>query len=103
MAPHPHLTEFNGNITHYQNVRLFCLTPGSMGMWQETITHQKGIIDELLVLVKIRDRLYRYNSPNPLNVRMSQLEIAEVIRRKLISSFRFQLSIAISKRRNSDV
>ncbi len=97
MPPHPHLTEFNGNIAHYQNVRLFCLIPGSMGMWQEHITHKRGVTEDLLVLVKIRDRLYRYNSPEPLNVRMSQLEIAEVIRRKLISSLRFQIASRLGR------
>jgi len=97
MSLHPHLTEFNDDIANYQNVRLFCIVPGSMGMWQEQIVHRKGFIDDLLVLVKIRDRLYRYNSPEPLNVRMSQLEIAEVIRRKLISSLRFQIATRLGQ------
>ena len=97
MLPHPHLTEFNGDIAHYCNVRLFCLIPGSIGMWQEHITHQRGTIEDLLVLVKIRDRLYRYDSPEPLSVRMSQLEIAEVIRRKLISSIRFQIATRLGQ------
>ena len=97
MSPHPHLTEFNDDITYYQNVRLFCLVPGSMGMWQEHITHHRGTIDDLLVLVKIRDRLYRYDSPEPLSVRMSQLEIADVIRRKLISSLRFQIATRLGQ------
>jgi hypothetical protein len=92
MFPHRHLTEFNDDIANYQNVRLFCIVPGSMGMWQEQIVHRKGTIEDLLVLVKIRDRLYRYDSPEPLSVRMSQLEIAEVIRRKLISSLWFQIA-----------
>lgn len=97
MPPHPHLTEFNDNIAHYQNVRLFCLVPGSMGMFQEQIVHHRGTIQDLLVLVKIRDRLYRYDSPEPLNVRMSQIEIAEVIRRKLISSLRFQIATRLGR------
>ena len=97
MHPHPHLAEFNGNVAHYRSVRLFCLVPGSSGMWQEELIHKRGIVEELLVLVKIRDRLYRYNSPEPLHVKMSQLEIAEVIRRKLISSLRFQLSTKIGR------
>ena len=95
MPPHPRLTEFNGNVAHYQNVRLFCLVPGSMGMWQEQIVHHRGTVQDLLVLVKIRDRLYRYDSPEPLSNRMSQLEIAEVIRRKLISSLLFQILMAL--------
>ena len=98
MPPHPHLTEFNGNIiAHYKNVRLFCLIPGSMGMWQEQIVHRKGVIEDLLILVKVRGRLCRYNSPEPLNVRMSQIEIAEVIRRKLISSLRFQIATRLGQ------
>ena len=68
-----------------------------MGMWQEQIIHKRGVTEDLLVLVKIRERLYRYNSPEPLNVRMSQREIAEVIRRKLISSLRFQIAIRLGR------
>ena len=68
-----------------------------MGMWQEQIVHRKGVIEDLLILVKVRGRLYRYNSPEPLNVRMSQLEIAEVIRRKLISSLRFQIATRLGR------
>lgn len=97
MSPHPHLTEFNDDISNYRNVRLFCLIPGSMGMWQEQIVHRSGIIEDLLVLVKVRDRLYRYDSPEPLSVRMSQLEIAEVIQRKLISSIRFQTATRLGR------
>jgi hypothetical protein len=66
-------------------------------MWQEQIVHRKGTIEEMLVLIKIRDRLYRYDSPERLSVKMSQLEIAQVIRRKLISSLRFQIAMALGK------
>lgn len=59
MSPHPHLFEFTEDLTRYKNVRLFCLIPGSLGMWQERMTHRLGTIEDVLVLVKIRDRLYR--------------------------------------------
>jgi hypothetical protein len=95
MSPHPHLTEFHDDLTCYKNVRLFCIVRGSEGMWQEEKNHRNGNLDDLLVLVKIGGRLYRYHSPEPLNVRMSQLEIAAVIRRKLMSSLRFQISMAL--------
>jgi hypothetical protein len=68
-------------------------------MWQEIMTHRNGTIDELLVLVKIRDRLYRYDSPEPLSIKMSQLEIAAVIRRKLISSVRFRVLMTLGRLR----
>jgi hypothetical protein len=76
---------------------VFCLVSGSAGMWQEEIVHRRGVVEELLVLVNVKDRLYRYHSPEPLSVKMSQVEIAEVIRRKLISSLRFKIATRLGK------
>lgn len=97
MPPHPHLVEFNGDITLFKQVRLFCWVRGSNGgMWQETIDHRQGEIDLPLVLIKSGGKLYRYDSPKPLDLKLSQVQLAIILQQRLRTSLRYQLMHSIA-------
>lgn len=96
MLLHPHLSEFNDDITLYRDVRIFYTVPGRHSLWFERIASKDAEIEGVLVLVKVRDRFYRYLSPQPLDIKLRQIELAQIIQRKLVMSSRFQISVAIS-------
>ncbi|PSB59575.1 hypothetical protein [Chamaesiphon polymorphus] len=96
MSPHPHLTYFDGDLADFRDVRLFCMIRGFQGMWQERIEHRNGKIDGTLIMVKLGDRLYRYNSPQPLDPKISQVQLGFVIRHRLNASLRYRILNSIS-------
>jgi hypothetical protein len=96
MSPHPHLTYFDGDLADFRDVRLFCIIPGSQGVWQERIEHQNGKIDRTLIVVKLGGELYRYNSLQAIDLKMSQVQLAFVIRNRLNSSLRYRILNSIS-------
>jgi hypothetical protein len=96
MSPHPHLTYFDGDLADFRDVRLFCMVRGSQGVWQERIEHRNGKIDRTLIVVKLGGELYRYNSFQPLDLKMSQVQLAFVIRNRLNSSLRYRILNSIS-------
>jgi hypothetical protein len=96
MSPHPHLTYFDGDLSDFRDVRLFCMIRGFQGMWQERIEHRNGKIDCMLVLVKLGDGLYRYDSSQPLDPKISQVQLGFVIRNRLNASLRYRILNSIS-------
>ncbi len=86
MSPHPHLIEFDmSRICLYKQVHLFCFAKPATGgaMLRELIEHKNGVFEDLLILVKVKDKLYRYVSPQPLDAHLSQVQLAYIIRNRL--------------------
>jgi hypothetical protein len=96
MSPHPHLTYFDENLSDFRDVRLFYLSHSFQGMWQEQMVNSGAKNDGLLVLVKLGDKLYRYNSPQPIDTQISQVTLAFVIRKRLDSSLRYRAFRSVS-------
>jgi hypothetical protein len=96
MSPHPHLTYFDGDLSDFKDVRLFYMIRGFQGVWQERIEHRNGKIDGTLIMVKLGGELYRYNSPQPLDSKISQVQLGFVIRNRLNASIGYRILNSIS-------
>jgi hypothetical protein len=74
--------KFNGEIKLYQEVVLFYFPTRSGGCLRERIKHRSGTIEQILILVKVENTMYRY-SPKKLDRRISQVQLAMTIGKKL--------------------
>jgi hypothetical protein len=86
-TPPADFVKFNGELKLYREVLLFCFPRGASGCLRERIAHPYGTIDQQLIVVKVGDTLYRY-SPKKLDNKISQVQLALTIGKKLRSSKR---------------
>jgi hypothetical protein len=86
--------KFNGELKLYREVLLFCFPRGTSGCLRERIAHPFGTIDQQLIVVKVGDTLYRY-SPKKLDTKISQVQLALTIGKKLRLSKRQRILTAI--------
>jgi hypothetical protein len=86
-TPPADFVKFNGELKLYREVLLFCFPRGANGCLRERIAHPYGTIDQQLIVVKVGDTLYRY-SPKKLDNKISQVQLALTIGKKLRSSKR---------------
>jgi hypothetical protein len=86
-TPPADFVKFTGELKLYREVLLFCFPRGAHGCLRERIAHPYGTIDQQLIVVKVGDTLYRY-SPKKLDNKISQVQLALTIGKKLRSSKR---------------
>jgi hypothetical protein len=86
MPPHPHLTEFKTDLSFYKQIHLLCISQDSNVILHERIFHQNAEIEQLLILVNLGNKLYKYTSPRPIDTRISQVALGMTIKQRLKTS-----------------